>query len=166
MPWPAVLPDEDNPKHSRRTALQRARGNVLQYRPTPQVYGRSSYPDRGAPHATRPHTLSPAMQACIDACNACAQACDFCAASCLQEADVTAMAACIRSDIDCAQICRLCAAFTARGRQHAAALCELCAQVCDACGAECARHDMEHCQACASACRACAEACRAMAAAH
>ena len=113
-----------------------------------------------------PHTLSPAMQACIVACNACAQACDFCAASCLQEADVTAMAACIRSDIDCAQICRLCAAFTARGRQHAAALGGLCAQVRDACGAECARNDMEHCQACASACRACAEACRAMAAAH
>ena len=112
------------------------------------------------------HALSPALQACIDACPACAPARDFCAASCLQEADVTPMAACIRSDMDCAQICRLCAAFTARGSQHAVALCELCAEICDACGAECARHDMAHCQACAKACRACAEACRAMATAH
>ncbi|KTT17996.1 four-helix bundle copper-binding protein [Pseudacidovorax intermedius] len=100
---------------------------------------------------------------CIDACNACAVACNHCAASCLREPDPGAMAGCIRLDMDCAAVCQLAAAAMARGSEHAAAICTLCARICEACAAECAQHDMDHCQACAQACRDCAQACRAMA---
>lgn len=103
-------------------------------------------------------------QSCIDACDACAAACDHCAASCLREDDVAAMAGCIAQDMDCAQICRLAAAVMARGSQHIAAVCRLCADVCRRCADECAQHPMEHCQQCAAACRLCADECAKMAA--
>lgn len=104
------------------------------------------------------------FQSCIDACNACANACDHCAASCLQEEDVKMMARCIATDMDCAQVCRLAASLMARGSEHAAAFCRLCAEVCRNCGDECAKHDMDHCQQCAAACKRCAEECEKMAA--
>ncbi len=104
-----------------------------------------------------------AFQSCIDACNACADACDNCAAACLREEDVKMMARCIALDIDCAQLCRFAAAAMARGSEHAAAICQLCATLCAACADECAKHQMEHCQRCAEACRACAAACSQMA---
>jgi len=103
------------------------------------------------------------FQRCIDACNACAVACDHCAASCLQEEDVKMMARCIALDMDCSQMCRLAAGVMARGSEHAAAVCALCAQLCRACAQECGKHRMEHCQRCAQACGRCAEACEGMA---
>jgi hypothetical protein len=101
--------------------------------------------------------------ACIEACNACATACDHCATACLAEPDPKRMARCIALDMDCAAACRFAAGVMARDSEHAAATCELCAQVCDACGEECAQHRMDHCQACAAACRRCADECRRMA---
>ena len=100
---------------------------------------------------------------CIEACNACADACDHCATACLGEPDPKPMARCIALDMDCAAICRLAASYTARGSEHAAAICALCADVCESCGKECGKHDMDHCQKCAQACRRCAEECRLMA---
>lgn len=105
------------------------------------------------------------FQSCIEACDACATACDHCAAACLAEQDVAAMALCIQLDTDCAAICRLAAGFMARGSDHAAAVCRVCAEICEACGEECSRHPMDHCRQCAEACRRCAEECRRMAAA-
>jgi hypothetical protein len=99
---------------------------------------------------------------CIEACNACADACDHCTTACLAEADPKTMARCIALDIDCAQICRMASAYMARGSEHMATLCTLCADICDACGKECKRHSMEHCQKCAAACQHCAEECRRM----
>ena len=103
---------------------------------------------------------SPALQACIDACNACAAACNRCSVACLHEDDVKMMARCVALDMDCAAACQLTAGAAARGSELMGAIAALCAEVCDACGAECGKHRHDHCQACAAACRRCAEACR------
>lgn len=103
------------------------------------------------------------MRSCIDACNECALDCDHCASACLGEENVKALARCIALDIDCAAVCRMAVAFMARGSEHAAAFCQLCAEICDACAQECERHaKMEHCRRCAESCRKCAEECRRM----
>ena len=105
-------------------------------------------------------------QSCISACYTCAAACNHCAASCLLEKDVQMMAKCIAYDIDCAEMCAFAAAAMARGSQHAAAICALCADICQSCADECAQHAMEHCKACAKACLDCVKACRAMSSAQ
>jgi hypothetical protein len=104
------------------------------------------------------------FQSCIDACNACANACDNCAAMCLKEEHVAAMAKCIALDMDCAQACRFAVSLMARGSEHAAAACRLCAEICTACAQECGQHQMGHCLQCAEACRQCAAMCQRMAA--
>ena len=100
---------------------------------------------------------------CIEACNACVIACNHCATACLAEDDVKMMAKCIALDMDCAAICQLAVAAMARGSEHAAAICALCAEICKACGDECEKHEAQHCKDCAQACHRCAEACQAMA---
>lgn len=100
---------------------------------------------------------------CLLACNDCAAACHACVASCLAEAEPKPMVRCITLDMECADLCRLVATSLARGDEHSAELCLLCARVCQACGSECARHPMDHCQQCAEACMRCATACRVMA---
>ena len=101
--------------------------------------------------------------ACIEACNACAVECNNCAASCLKDEHASHMARCIALDIDCAQVCAFAAAAMARGSEHVAAICMLCAEICQFCADECAKHSAEHCKTCAAACQRCADACRAMA---
>jgi Domain of Unknown Function (DUF326) len=51
-------------------------------------------------------TLSPELQACLNACQQCLVACEHCAAACLAEPDVQMMVGCIRLDRDCAAACR------------------------------------------------------------
>jgi hypothetical protein len=104
-------------------------------------------------------------QSCIDACLECAVACDHCAMACLQEEDVNKMARCISLDTQCAAVCRVAAQLMALNSDHAAAFCQVCADVCHDCAEECGRHDMQHCRDCAVACRRCMEECAAMAAA-
>lgn len=73
------------------------------------------------------------------------------------------MARSIALDADCAAICGLAADAIARGSEHAAAICALCAQICKACGDECSKHEADHCKACAKPCLKCAQKCGTMA---
>jgi len=106
---------------------------------------------------TQPHN------SCLEACNQCAIACSQCLSACLQEVDVKAMARCIALDVECAETCRFAATVMARGSEHIATTCRLCAEICDSCAVECAKHAHDHCRRCAEACRTCAAECRQMA---
>jgi hypothetical protein len=102
----------------------------------------------------------PQYKACIDACRNCIEACDACAVACLQELDAPSRMRCIALNMDCAQICHLVASYLSRGRELAAILCQVCAEICDMCSDECALHPVRHCQDCAQACQQCAYECR------
>lgn len=114
------------------------------------------------PHATK----SPAMDACITACNDCEKACLECLEHCLEMGGEHASRRHITTLSDCAQICATSAAFMMRGSDLHAETCAACAAICDACAESCeslAEGD-DTMARCAEACRACAEECRKMAA--
>ena len=111
-------------------------------------------------------TISPKLQACLDACLTCLAACEHCATACLAEPDVGMMAQCVRLDRDCADACALTARLLMRSSGLHPEACRLCAVACERCAGECGKHAAhhEHCRRCAVACRACAELCRSLAA--
>ncbi|MBG6070331.1 four-helix bundle copper-binding protein [Polaromonas sp. CG_9.7] len=135
------------------------RADVVQPRPTVRLSVSTLTIQQGV------HPMNEEFAECMELCSDCANQCNQCAAACLQEDDVKMMARCIALDMDCAAACAFAAAAMARGSEHAAAICALCAEICQACGEECQQHDMDHCQQCAAICLACADECRSMAAA-
>ena len=100
------------------------------------------------------------FEACIDACVASAVECNYCATASIYEGDLKTLTKCIQLERECAAICFAAANLMSIGGDHAAHLCQVCAEICKACADECEKHThMEHCKKCAAACRKCAAAC-------
>lgn len=110
-----------------------------------------------------PHTASPEMQSCIDACLSCYQTCLGMASNhCLEAGGQHVEAEHFRLMMSCAETCRACAHLMLIGSSVHRHQCGACAEVCAACAASCeAVGDMDDC---VKACRACEETCRRMAA--
>jgi hypothetical protein len=103
--------------------------------------------------------MNPTNESLIRIISQCADTCDYCAAACLQEDNVAKMVICIRLNMECYSMCKTTAMLLQLGSEHAAAACQLCADICSACADECEKYQYVHCQECATVCRQCAEEC-------
>lgn len=111
-----------------------------------------------------PHTITQAMQNCIENCKQCWAICVETTHHCLQKGGRHAEADHIRLLLDCADICQTSAGFMLRASDFHALTCGVCAQVCERCAESCERmRDDEMMRECAEMCRRCAESCHEMA---
>jgi hypothetical protein len=115
---------------------------------------------------TTEHTMTQAMQKCIDECLSCYSICERTAQHCLELGGKHAAPGHIRTLLDCAEICRTSAEFMLRGSQFHRQTCAVCAEVCRACEESCRGMGGDKTmKECADACRRCAESCERMASA-
>jgi hypothetical protein len=109
-----------------------------------------------------PHSSSPDMDACIEACLACYRVCLGMAMNhCLEMGGKHTEPGHFRLMMACAEICRTSAHLMIIGAEQHRSTCAACAEICTQCADDCERvGDMDEC---VEACRRCAESCRAMA---
>ena len=112
-----------------------------------------------------PHTITNAMQECIDECLRCHSICLEAVGHCLELGGKHAERNHITTLLDCAEICQTSANFMLRDSESHTRTCAVCAEICRKCEEECRRlGDDELMRRCADVCRECATSCERMAA--
>jgi hypothetical protein len=100
---------------------------------------------------------------CIAACQRCHSTALEAVTWSLRQGGAVASAEHVSTMLDCAAISATCVDFLARGSDHHARVCAVCAEICERCAELCQEHRHDELRAHIEAARSCAESCRALA---